>query len=1121
MLALVVLLSGSPSNAQSVGPKRDRGLSIDVGAPLAVVLTVAPETQEWSALLHLANHALSRHSYFLLRVKQAAVEPIGECSTEMSCKLLLARSSPPVNTASEVETWIESTIASSASELHQFVLVVDRSIRFTNKVSSSFLNANRMPLGRFSDVIHFTRDIERQRATHPLPLDQIQIRSAPRITVAGQAEFTSQLSAIDISNPAVFTSNATRPFNHTIDKDSKGQASSADAVVTTESTGAQKCALAGLFSAATTVSTDSRRVDPVEQVLSCYKRALIGENELLLIGKQWFEEDKDSQIIDLTMKLSRNTLSLQTALTILYSTVLKGPNLCSGQSLITSLFQLSGHSGLDPKTAATFSHCNHSTSNETAHTATPPPVLTAQNSVVINSKNDSNSSVDSAGESTNRVREASLDWLRQTSVNLTFIGDMSLLLKDIAPKCKHCSSIVEDIAFHSIHARNSVGDKEFLSDLMTVQIALLTAKELGFLAFGNGAPEPVLARNSDQLCRASSFWDSVLCSKGANSDFARVRFKKALYLLMGKNAEELLSSIAEKGYIVVQAKEHSVSIKTALLNRLIGTLSMTGYSRERRLLEVLNSDIRSSLTLLISGVVPFGGIDSAVDLVLDADDIPSALAQFMDTSHFAVMNWLLSLNRRDSGTTEEVFKQTQTPCSLSQRNLFKCLLKLPLDAQRKLWMALQLQNTPNGGASRPVPSKDSESAIDALNIVSPFFKLVRLELHKCIQEGASAERTTEERIFRADAAEAYEAVLRTLSPASFVVLRKIVRLSAYDGCADKRILRALQLISMSDWRRVDIAAFAVVMIGKIEDDLTMDALDNVLAKVISLTDTQVVDLMKTLACAHCGAFIESERRDLSTFFIETIGNIPENDRSYRVDFMTTLSRLLGRRRGPGIGNIVSSCLSAHSWASVWLDDLLVIDIDRSVKGLAQLSSHRINQAITDGRIVNRTSSLSLQDASLQNLETPIREPAMPSALDLESLAKILDLEVVSDGKSMAQRHESSAFADLAIAGARNLQGSRYWNDADYAYNSSTLPFTLELLQWRCLQSKDLEHISVGLLIQSFRSNNVRIRNEAGADSQLHQNSIARFWIAHLNSILPIASEDALFKLLSFLIWRRE
>jgi hypothetical protein len=126
----------------------------------------------------------------------------------------------------------------------------------------------------------------------------------------------------------------------------------------------------------------------------------------------------------------------------------------------------------------------------------------------VGSKDDRTSSLDRGSESNSRVTAASLAWVQQTSVNLTFIGDMSLLLTDIAPKCKTCSSIVEDIAFHSVHTRSSLGDKEFLSDLITVQIALLTAKELGFLAYSNSARESGMARNTDQLCRASSFWDS-------------------------------------------------------------------------------------------------------------------------------------------------------------------------------------------------------------------------------------------------------------------------------------------------------------------------------------------------------------------------------------------------------------------------------------------------------------------------------------------------------------------------------------------------------------------------------------------------------------------------------------
>jgi hypothetical protein len=1120
LIVVLVLLSGLSSSAQSVVAEKDRKPSMDLTATVAIVLTVSPEMQEWPALLKIADNHLSRRSYFLLRIKNAAVESIGECNTEMSCKLLLARSPVPANSVDEVKAWIDSTIISTALEM-PLLLVVDRSMSLNTKVYPSSSIATRMRLGRFSDVIHLTREVRKQSSNQPPPIDLAPIQAAKKFSAEDTVGFPGQLSAIDITASTPFVSNTNRPFKYQIDRDSKGQSSSSDLALQPTLPGVPQCTISALLSGSATVSTDSKRSGSFEQLLACYNSKLIGQDELTMISQQWFEEKKDSQIIGLAIELSRKKPSLGTALAILYTTVLSGKNLCPGQSLVKSLFELSGSPTLDPKTAATFAHCSQNTSNDS--TPSPPslPISAVPATALVSSKNDRTPSLDRASESTGRVKAASLAWVHQTSVTLTFIGDMSLLLTDIAPKCKTCSSVVEDIAFHSVHTRSSLGDKEFLSDLITVQIALLTAKELGFLTYDNSARESGMARNSDQLCRASSFWDSILCSRGANSELAKVRFKQTLFLLLGKNPEELISSMAEKGHMVVQLKEYSVSIKTALLNRLIGTLSMAGYSKERRLLEVLNSDARSSLMVLISGRVPLGGIDSIADLLLDAEDLSLALAQFMDNSHLSVMNWLLSVSRRDIGSIESLFRRTQTPCSFERRNVFKCLLKLPLDAQRKLWVTVHHDYEPNDSSLKLVDSKGSESGKESFDNASPYLKMVRLEFQTCIQEWTANTSTAEEKVFRNNALEAYEAVLRTLSPASFVLLKKIIRLSAYDGCADKRIFRALQLISMNDWRRVDVAAFAVVMLSKLDDELTMNALDSILAKLISLTELQVGELIKTLACAHCGAFVESERRDLSAFFIETLDNLPEKDAGYRVDLMSFLSRVFGRRRGAGISSVVTSCMRAHSWGSIWLDELLVVDIDKSVKGLSHLASQVVSHPILlDGRIGNTSIPESFRDQSIQALGTVNRETSSPSELDLETLTKIFDLEVISDGKTMAQRHESIAFADLAVAGARNLQGARYWIDSDYAYNGGMLPFSLELLQWRCLQSKDVEQISVGLLLQSFRSN-VRSGSEAGAENPLHQNPIARYWIAHLKSIAMVASEDAVFKLLSFLIWRKE
>jgi hypothetical protein len=1093
---------------------------MELTATVAIVLTVPPEMQEWPALLKMADNHLSKRSYFLLRIKNAAVESIGECNTEMSCKLLLARSSVPANSVDEVKAWIDSTVTSTALEM-PLLLVVDRSLSFNTKVNASSSIAARMHLGRFSDVIDLTREVRKQSSNQPPPIELAPLQAAKRFSAEDTVGIPGQLSAIDITASTPFSSHTPRSFKYQIDRDAKGQSSSSDLAQQPKSTGVPQCSISALLSGSTTVSTDSNRSGSFEQILVCYNSKLIGQDELTIISQQWFEAKKDSQIIGLAIELSRRKASLGIALAILYTTVLSDKNLCPGQSLVKRLFELSGSPTLDPQTAATFAHCSQNTSNESTPSPPSPSISAVPATALVGSKDDRTSSLDRGSESNSRVTAASLAWVQQTSVNLTFIGDMSLLLTDIAPKCKTCSSIVEDIAFHSVHTRSSLGDKEFLSDLITVQIALLTAKELGFLAYSNSARESGMARNTDQLCRASSFWDSILCSRGANSDLAKVRFKKTLFLLLGKNPEELLSSIAEKGQMVVQSKEYSVSIKTALLNRLVGTLSVAGYSKERRLLELLNSDARSSLMVLISGRVPFGGIDSIADLILDAEDVPFALAQFMDTSQLSVMNWLLSVSRRDVGSIESLFRRTQTPCSFERRNVFKCLMKLPLDAQRKLWVAVHHDQEPNDSSLKLFESKGSESGKKSFDNASPFLNMVRVEFQKCVQEWTATTSTAEERIFGNNALEAYEAVLRTISPASFVLLRKIVRLSAYDGCADKRVFRALQLISMNDWRRVDVAAFAVVMLSKIDDDLTMNALDSILAKLISLTESQVGELIKTLACAHCGAFVESERRDLSAFFIETLDNIPEKDAGYRVDLMSVLSRVFGRRRGAGISSVVSSCMSAHSWGAIWLDELLVVDIDKSVKGLSRLASQVVSHPIRlDGRIANASIPESFRDQSIQALATMNKETVSPSELDLETLTKIFDLEVISDGKTMAQRHESIAFADLAVAGARNLQGARYWIDSDYAYNGGTLPFSLELLQWRCLQSKDVEQISVGLLLQSFRSN-VRSGTETGAESPLHQNPIARYWVAHLRNIAMVASEDAVFKLLSFLIWRKE
>lgn len=1115
LIVILVLSIQLNSSAQSTDSDNGAPVSKEMSGPLPILLTNSPEIREWPTLLRLAKSSDAQGPYTLLRLARTAVEPIGECNTETSCKLLVARSRPLTNTAADIQSWLDTALSSPLFN-RPTLIVVDRSLPLT--VDHPTTDAARMPLGQFSDSIKISRRQQANILSHSNQRDLAPAaRSLPKAGT-NAAHGPVQLTAINLGSfTPIFRAPRDAAKGH-LDADPRNDASDIKDRPRGPALDSDSCALLVAASAARPLPTPLPSVD---SIISCWRKQEISDAGLVAMGKRWFDEQYDRRIVDLAVGLSQPNHSLSTALTILYDTVLSGSNFCPGESLVRRLFEINGYQGLDHETGVKFAHCKNPSSmkeSTAAQAVTETPAVAAGRTVPVGTTTATTASL--AKEVDNSVTTASSTWLRQASAGIIVIGDVATALKASPYACHHCSSVIEHIAFHGVLAQNDGREKRLLSDLITVQSALLTAKELGY-ASSEERVQHVGAKTSDsELCKSHFLWDSILCSKGANGDMARQRYRNTFIALLGRAPEDIVKSIAQKGYIVFDAGEHSVNIKNTTLHRLVGDGDFTGYSRAKRVLEVLESDLRGCLTVLLSKDVPSSGLEQAIEVVLDEEDVSAALSSFRENSHLALMNWVLVRDRSD-GTSQELIKQSQVPCVLSQRNAFKCLLRQPLEIQRRLWASLQQREPASRTANGSRSAEAAEvTASGADTTAGDGMTVAKREFQRCIQEWSVSAGTAEDRAVRSRAVEGYEEIVKDLSPSAFILLRKVIRFSSSTSCADERLLRVFQLISLNDSRRVDIAALALIMIGRIESAEAIGALDSILAKIILLSDEQAGELMKVLACAHCGGIAESERRELSAFFIEVLDGIPEYDSGYRVEVNAPLAKLLGHRRTASVSTMVTTCLKAHSWESVWLDDLFAIDSERALKSLVLRQAGTRRLEMLPERLLKASDRSRGGDQPLkQSAAEPFRARTV-SERDLEGLSLILDSEVVSEGKALAQLHDRSAFSELVLVGARSIQGDRAWNDWDHASGIEPLPLKLELLQWRCLQADDVQRVSVGLLLHSLRQSNGIKRSTSTSDGRMRDRQVVRYWLAHLASIVEGSSEDALFKVLSFLIWRK-